>query len=55
VIVPFLSMEVPCGFSKRVRNGGIIGDRVGAIREKGRILDGNVESGLDHKFRAPRW
>jgi hypothetical protein len=27
----------------------------GAIREKWRILDGKVESGLDHKFRVPRW
>jgi hypothetical protein len=26
----------------------------GAIRGKWRILDGKVESGLDHKFRAPR-
>jgi hypothetical protein len=27
----------------------------GAIRGKWRILDGKVESNLDHKFRAPRW
>jgi hypothetical protein len=27
----------------------------GAIRGKQRILDGKVESGLDRKFRAPRW
>jgi hypothetical protein len=27
----------------------------GAIRGKWRILDGKVESGLDHKFGAPRW
>jgi hypothetical protein len=26
-----------------------------AIRGKWRILDGKVESGIDHKFRAPRW
>jgi hypothetical protein len=27
----------------------------GAIRRKQRILDGKVESGLDHKFITPRW
>jgi hypothetical protein len=26
-----------------------------ATREKWRILDGKVESGLDHKFGAVRW
>jgi hypothetical protein len=26
-----------------------------AIRGKWRILDGKVESGLDHKFESPRW
>jgi hypothetical protein len=34
---------------------GIIGDRVGAIRGKCRIVDEKVESGLECKFRAPRW
>jgi hypothetical protein len=27
----------------------------GAIRGEWRILDEKVESGLDYKFRAPRW
>jgi hypothetical protein len=27
----------------------------GAIKGKWVILDGNVESGLDHKFGAPQW
>jgi hypothetical protein len=53
-IGPFLSMEVLCGLASwsndwhNWRPGG-------AIREKWRILVGKVESGLDHKFRAPRW
>jgi hypothetical protein len=34
---------------------GIIGDRVGAIIGKWRILDGKVESSLDHKFGTSRW
>jgi hypothetical protein len=34
-IEPFLSIEVLCGFSKMVRNGGIIRDRVGQLGESG--------------------
>jgi hypothetical protein len=48
-------MEVLCGFSEMIILVGIIGDQVGAIRGKWRILDRKVESGLDHKFRALRW
>jgi hypothetical protein len=33
VIGPFLSMEVLCGFSKMIENVGIIGDRMGELRE----------------------
>jgi hypothetical protein len=44
----------PMWFSKMIdgwhnwRPGGIISGKL-------RILDGNPESGKDHKFRAPRW
>jgi hypothetical protein len=48
-------MEVLCRFSKMVRNVGIIWRLGGAIRGKWRILDGKVESGLNWKFRTPRW
>jgi hypothetical protein len=54
VIGHFLLIEVLCGFIEMIILVGIIVDW-GAIRGKWRILNGKVESGLDHKFRAPRW
>jgi hypothetical protein len=33
---------------------GIIGDRMGVIRENGRILDGKEDEWYDLKFRASR-
>jgi hypothetical protein len=53
VIVPFLSMEALCGFSKMVGNVGIIEDRVGQLGGGGEYWMGKL-SGLDHKFKAPR-
>jgi hypothetical protein len=35
VIGPFLSMEVLCGFSKRIENVGIIGDQTEKLGESG--------------------
>jgi hypothetical protein len=45
-IGPFLSMEVLCGFSKMIENGGIIGDRVGQLGESGEYWMGRKMSGL---------
>jgi hypothetical protein len=50
----FLSMEVLCGLA-RWSNGGIIGDWVGEIRGKWRIVDGKEREWSDLVFRAPRW
>jgi hypothetical protein len=55
VIGPFLSMEVLCGFSKVIRNVGIIGDRAGQLGESGGILDGKEDEWSDLKFRASMW
>jgi hypothetical protein len=46
VIGHFLSMEVLCGFSKMIENGGIIGDRVGQLGESGEYWMGRRMSGL---------
>jgi hypothetical protein len=42
----FLSMEVPCGFSKMVENDGIIGDWMRQLGESGEYWMGRRKSGL---------
>jgi hypothetical protein len=37
MIESFLSMEILCGFSKMIKNVGIIGDRLGKLGEKENI------------------
>jgi hypothetical protein len=54
MIGPFLSMEVLCGLA--IWSDGWHNWRLDwSIWGKWRILDGKFESGLDHKFRSPRW
>jgi hypothetical protein len=53
MIGPFLLMEVLCGLAKW-SNGWHNWRPGGAIRGKWRILDGKIESGLNHKFRTSR-
>jgi hypothetical protein len=54
MIGPFLSMEVLCGLARwsRYWHNWRLG---GAIRGKGRILDGKEGEWSDLKFSAPRW
>jgi hypothetical protein len=46
VIAPFLPMQVLCGFSKKIENVGIIGDRAGQLGESGVYWMGRRVSGL---------
>jgi hypothetical protein len=54
VIGPYLSMEVLCGLAGLSRYWHNWRPS-GAIRGKGRILDGKEDEWSDLKFKAPRW